>query len=167
MRLDLSHLLADIQDVRQRINSAFYADLFLMLATQPVARMTATEVAERHEEKLLMLGPVLERLQNEMLDPLVGQAFEGMLQMGALPPLPPEMQGVPLNVEYVSMLAQAQQAVGTNSVDRAQAQAAANAQAQAAQGAQTAHTLSQTDPDAVQDAVAMFSGYTDTGGRAG
>lgn len=58
VRLDLNHLLADIQDVRQRIRGAFYADLFLMLANQQDARMTATEVAERHEEKLLMLGPV-------------------------------------------------------------------------------------------------------------
>lgn len=118
VRLDLNHLLADIQDVRQRIRGSFYADLFLMLASQQDQRMTATEVAERHEEKMLMLGPVLERLHNEMLDPLVGITFARMLEMGALPPPPQELQGSELNVEYVSMLAQAQQAVGTNSVDR-------------------------------------------------
>ena len=118
VRFDLNHLLLDIQDVRQRIRTSFYADLFMMLANQQDRRMTATEVAERHEEKLLMLGPVLERLHNEMLDPLVGIAFSRMLEAGILPPPPPEMQGVDLNVEYVSMLAQAQQAVGTNSVDR-------------------------------------------------
>lgn len=115
---DLNHLLMDIQDVRQRIRGAFYADLFMMLSNRPDARMTATEVAERHEEKLLMLGPVLERLHNELLDPLVSVTFNRMLEAGALPPPPPEMQGIDLNVEYVSMLAQAQQAVGTNSVDR-------------------------------------------------
>lgn len=118
VRFDLNHLLLDIQDVRERIRSSFYADLFLMLANQQNARMTATEVAERHEEKLLMLGPVLERLHNEMLDPMVGITFSRMLEAGILPPPPPEMQGSDLNVEYVSMLAQAQQAVGTNSVDR-------------------------------------------------
>src|SRR5690606_28102073 len=46
-RLDLSHLLADVQDVRERIRGAFYADMFLMLANRQDARMTATEVAER------------------------------------------------------------------------------------------------------------------------
>lgn len=118
VNLDLSHLLADIQDVRGRIQGSFYADLFLMLANQTDSRMTATEVAERHEEKLLMLGPVLERLQNEMLDPFIEMTFSRMLAAGVVPPPPPELQGQDLNVEFVSMLAQAQRAVGTNSIDR-------------------------------------------------
>jgi len=118
VRLDLSHLLADLQDVRQRISSAFYADLFLMLANSSNTNMTATEVAERHEEKMLMLGPVVERLQNELLDPLVDMTFERLLSTGVLPPPPEELHGQPLNVEYVSVLAQAQRAIGTNSVDR-------------------------------------------------
>lgn len=116
--LDLSHLLMDIQDVRERINKSFYADLFLMLANSNNPQMTATEVAERHEEKLLMLGPVLERLQNEILDPLIEATFAKMVGSGIVPPPPPELQGMELNVEYVSMLAQAQRAVSTNSIDR-------------------------------------------------
>ena len=118
VNLNLNHLLADIQDVRQRINSSFYADLFLMLANATDTRMTATEVAERHEEKLLMLGPVLERLHNELLDPLIDNTFNRMVEVGLVPPAPVEMQGMELNVEFVSMLAQAQRAIGTNSVDR-------------------------------------------------
>lgn len=118
VRLDLNHLLVDIQDVRGRINAIFYADIFLMLANQADKRMTATEVAERHEEKLLMLGPVLERLHNEMLIPKIDLTFSRMLQAGIVPTPPPELQGQNLNVDFVSLLAQAQQAVGTNSVDR-------------------------------------------------
>lgn len=118
VNLNLNHLLADIQDVRQRINGSFYADLFLMLANATDTRMTATEVAERHEEKLLMLGPVLERLHNELLDPLIDNTFNRMVEAGLVPPAPEEMQGMELNVEFVSMLAQAQRAIGTNSVDR-------------------------------------------------
>lgn len=118
VRLDLNHLLADIADVRERIRRGFYADLFLMLQNQDTTRMTATEVAERHEEKLLMLGPVLERLHNELLDPLIDLTFSRLLQAGALPPPPPALQGQELDVEFVSMLSQAQKAVGTNSVDR-------------------------------------------------
>jgi hypothetical protein len=116
--LNLEHLLIDIQDVRQRINGAFYADLFLMLAQSTNTNMTATEVAERHEEKLLMLGPVLERLHNELLKPLIDETFAKMIGAGVLPPPPEELQGVELDVEFVSMLAQAQRAVGVNSVDR-------------------------------------------------
>lgn len=118
VNLDLSHLLADIQDVRQRIESCFYADLFLMLANQSDARMTATEVAERHEEKLLMLGPVLERLQNELLDPLIEMAFDEVMEAGIAPPVPEELQGHEVNVQLVSILAQAQRAIGVNSIDR-------------------------------------------------
>jgi hypothetical protein len=118
VRLDLDHLLGDIQDVRGRIRETFYTDLFLMLANQTDSRMTATEVAERHEEKLLMLGPVLERLHNELLDPLIEMTFSRMLAAGAVPPPPPELHGMDLNVEYVSMLAQAQRAVATNGIDR-------------------------------------------------
>lgn len=118
VNLDLSHLLADIQDVRGRINQTFYTDLFLMLASAPTSNMTATEVAERHEEKLLMLGPVLERLHNELLDPLIETTFARMIASGSVPPPPQELQGIELNVEYVSMLAQAQRAVATNGIDR-------------------------------------------------
>lgn len=118
VNLNLQHLLMDIQDVRQRINGSFYADLFLMLANATDTRMTATEVAERHEEKLLMLGPVLERLHNELLDPLIDNTFNRMLEANLIPPAPDELQGMELSVEFVSMLAQAQRAIGTNSVDR-------------------------------------------------
>jgi len=118
VNLNLQYLLQDIEDVRGRISGSFYADLFLMLANSDMGRMTATEIAERHEEKLLMLGPVLERLHNELLDPLIEMTFMRMLEAGIVPEPPIEMQGEDINVEFVSMLSQAQKAVGTNSVDR-------------------------------------------------
>ena len=119
VKLELDHLLIDIQDVRERVRSSFYADLFLMLAMSgPNTRMTATEVAERHEEKLLALGPVLERLHNELLQPLIDITFDQMAENGLLPPPPEEIAGMELSVEFVSILAQAQRAVGSNSVDR-------------------------------------------------
>jgi hypothetical protein len=55
--------------------------------------MTATEVAERHEEKLLMLGPVIERLNNELLYPLVETTFTHMVEGGAIPPAPKRCRG--------------------------------------------------------------------------
>jgi hypothetical protein len=118
VNLNLQYLLNDIMDCRERIRGAFYADLFLMLANATDTRMTATEVAERHEEKLLMLGPVLERLHNELLSPLIDMTFMRMVEAGVLMPPPQELQGMELSVEFVSMLAQAQRAIGTNSVDR-------------------------------------------------
>ncbi len=118
VNLNLQHLLMDIQDVRERINGTFYADLFLMMANDTRSGITATEVAERHEEKLLMLGPVLERLHNEMLSPMIEVTFAQMIEAGIAPPPPKELQGVDLNIEFVSTLAQAQRAIGVGSVDR-------------------------------------------------
>jgi hypothetical protein len=119
VRLNLADLLGDIQDVRGRIRSSFYADMFLMLQQDSAdTRKTATEVAELHEEKMLMLGPVLERLHNELLTPLIDITFDRMLETGIVPPPPPELHGMALNIELVSILAQAQRAIATNGVDR-------------------------------------------------
>ncbi len=118
VNLDLNALLTDIQDVRERIRSAYYADLFLMMANDTRSGVTATEVAERHEEKLLMLGPVLERLHNELLSPMIELAFDYCSDAGILPPAPPEIQGMDLNVDFISTLAQAQRAVAAGGMDR-------------------------------------------------
>lgn len=118
VNLNLQHLREDIVDVRERIRSAYYADLFLMLANDNRSGITATEVAERHEEKLLMLGPVLERLHNELLSPLIDTAFDYAARAGILPEAPPELEGMDLNVEFISVLAQAQRAVATQGMDR-------------------------------------------------
>lgn len=118
VNLRLDYLLKDIEDVRGRIRSAYYEDLFLMLANDTRSGVTATEIAERHEEKLLMLGPVLERLHNELLSPLIDMAFDFAAEAGILPPTPPELEGRELNVEFVSTLAQAQRIVSAQGTDR-------------------------------------------------
>jgi hypothetical protein len=118
VQLNLQHLLEDIQDVRGRINSSFFTDLFQMMASSDRRQITAREIEERHEEKLLVLGPVLERNQNELLDPLIDNAFMIALEEGLFPPPPQELQGMNINIEYVSMLAQAQKAVGIGAIDR-------------------------------------------------
>jgi hypothetical protein len=118
VNLDLQHLLGDIQDVRERIKAGFYADLWLALEAVDQGKMTAYEVAERKEEKLLMLGPTSERLHNEELSPLIQSTFNRALKAGILPPPPQELHGMQLNVNFISMLAQAQRAIGTNNIDR-------------------------------------------------
>ena len=117
------HLSADIGQVQYRIQRAFFEDLFLMLARSDEQRdssapITAREVDERHEEKLLALGPVLERTNDELLDPLVDRVYDLMDTRGLLPPAPPQLHGVKLRVEYISILAQAQKLVGVGAQDR-------------------------------------------------
>lgn len=102
----------------ERINSTFYADLWLMLAQSDRRQITAREIDERHEEKMLQLGPVLERLKDELLDPLIDRAFDICLDRGDLPPPPEELAGIELSVDHISILAQAQRLLGTVAVER-------------------------------------------------
>lgn len=120
VNLNLEYLLRDIQDCRQRINASFFADIFLMISQAGAVdpKMTATEIAARQEEKMLMMGPVLERINNEALQPLVETTFIHLMEAGMIPPPPQEMQGQGLNIEFIGILAQAQKAIATNSVDR-------------------------------------------------
>lgn len=113
----------DINDVRMEILKGAYNDLFLMLADQRPG-VTATEIVERHEEKLLQLGPVIERQFSELLDPVIERVFAVMARAGLIPPPPEEMmeiqeeKGEPLEmkVEYISLLAQAQKQAITNAI---------------------------------------------------
>jgi len=74
--------------------------------------MTAAEVAERHQEKMLVLGPVLERLKNELLDPLIERVLHILARQGRLPKAPHALRGLDVSVSYISTIAQAQKATG-------------------------------------------------------
>ena len=117
---DRGEVMQTIQYKQQQIGAAFFNDLFVMLAQQDNPQMTAREVAERHEEKLLMLSPVLEQMHNEVLAPLTRRAFEICYRNGLLPPLPEELRGQEesIKAEFISLLAQAQKAVGTNAMEK-------------------------------------------------
>jgi len=114
----LGELQQDIQETQYRIQQGFYSDLFQMMTMSDRRQITAREIDERHEEKLLMLSPVLERLHTELLDPLVDRTFNIMLRNGLIPEPPEEIQGEDLKVEYISLMAQAQRAVGTGAIER-------------------------------------------------
>ena len=114
----LGELAQDIAETQARIQQGFYSDLFQMMMMSDRRQITAREVDERHEEKLLMLGPVLERLHTELLNPLIDRTFNIMARSNLLPPAPEELAGVTLKVEYISMMAQAQKAVGTGAIER-------------------------------------------------
>ncbi len=114
----ISELMVDIREVETRINRAMYVDLFLLLATSDRRDITAEEVARKHEERLLQLGPVVQRATNAMLAPLIDNSFATMAEAGLLPPPPPELEGTELEIEFVSLIAQAQQVVGISAIER-------------------------------------------------
>lgn len=114
----INELVMDIQEYQNRIQRAFFEDLFLMLANSDRRQITAREIDERHEEKLLALGPVLEQLNQDLLDPLIDITFLIMERQGLIPEPPQEIQGEELRVEYISIMAQAQKLAGIASIER-------------------------------------------------
>jgi len=94
-----------LEQRRQAIRSAFYVDQ-LTLGTGP--QMTATEVIQRTEEKMRLLGPVLGRLQAELLQPLINRCFAILSRQKAFEPAPASLQDDSIDIEYVSPLAKAQ-----------------------------------------------------------
>tara|TARA_B110000977_G_scaffold182867_1_gene244940 strand:- start:140 stop:664 length:525 start_codon:yes stop_codon:yes gene_type:complete len=81
--------------------------------------MTATEVVQRNEEKMRLLGPVLGRLQSELLKPLIDRVFNILLRNNQLPPAPESLSGAEIDIEYVSPLAKAQKSTELQSIMRA------------------------------------------------
>lgn len=118
VRFDINALELKQQQVRERVSRAYFEDLFLMLANSDRRQITATEIAERKEEKLLALGPVLESVNQDLLDPLIDNTFNIMDKMDMIPEPPEEIQGMEIKVEYVSVMAQAQKLSGIGSVER-------------------------------------------------
>ena len=118
VNVELRFLLEDIRDHQDRIRSAYFENLFLMLAQSDRRQITATEIDERKEEKLLALGPVLEQLNLDLLDPVIDITFYLMERQGLLPDPPEEIDQAPLKVEYISIMHAAQKLAGLAGLER-------------------------------------------------
>ena len=100
---------------RDAIAKMFHVDQLLITESR---NMTATEVLQRNEEKMRILGPVLGRLQSELLSPLIIRVFNMMLRQGLFMPSPDILQQQELNIEYVSPMALAQRSQELQSLMR-------------------------------------------------
>lgn len=119
VNLSVAEVAADIQIKERRISRAFYEDLFLMLTEmEGIQPRNEKEIAARYEEKLLALGPVLEGVNDDLLDPLTDIEFDIMLSLGMVPEPPEELAGMELKVEYESIMAKAQKLVGVAGTER-------------------------------------------------
>ena len=119
---DLNGIQMSIAELRQLIDQAYYKDLFLALMYRSggSAEKTAREVASLEQEKLLMLSPALERA-DEYLNDSINRIFGIMMRGGLLPPPPPELEGATLTIDYVSVLAQAQQMIESSKIEQGSA----------------------------------------------
>lgn len=103
---------------RTRVKEAFYYDLFRAISDLEKSNVTAEEIRALKEEKLQDLGPMADRLNVEVLDPIVEIAFDLLTKQGHIPPPPRELRGRPIRAEYMSIMAAATKAQSVAGVER-------------------------------------------------
>lgn len=87
---------------------------FSLMQIQGSRDMTATEFVGRQEEMMRNMGPHIGRIENEFLTPLISRRFRMIGEMFDMPPPPPELDGEPLEVQFVSPLQQLQKSAKAN-----------------------------------------------------
>jgi hypothetical protein len=112
-RPDFAEQVSD--NIRERIKKAFFVDQ-MMLREGP--QMTATEVMQRAEEQLRMLGPVQGRMTNEYLKPLVENTYYFMSKRGMFEPPPQQLAGISLRVQFKSTMARSQSMLEIENINR-------------------------------------------------
>lgn len=115
----IGEMKQDIQEIQQRIKITFHNDLFTGITDLQTVR-TATEIDARREEKLVLLGPVLERILGEGLGKAIDRVW-GIMERGRLfPPVPAKLRNLPthIQVDYISMLAMAQRGLATAAIEK-------------------------------------------------
>lgn len=160
IRPDTQAISAEIQVVEQRIRAFFYNDLFMTFDALD-GRMTATEAQIRNSEKLLLLGPVIERIEAEFLDPIFARVYSIMDGFGLIPEPPREIQGKDWEIRYVGVLAQAQRSVDTRVLEQVAMFTQTVAGAQVAAG-QPPDAMDNVDWDALVEQHAELSGVPPT-----
>ena len=119
---DLTALREKIETTKDAVKRAYSSDLFLLLGEIDRGQMTAREVMERTQEKLQQLGPVVERLQFEFLNPLLERIYAIAERANVFPPFPDEvldqLQGEEIKIEYLSPLVQAQKMSGLTAIEQ-------------------------------------------------
>jgi hypothetical protein len=117
----IAEMMQDIREIQQRIKIIFHNDLFTGITDLQTVR-TATEIDARREEKLVLLGPVLERIlsSREGLGSAIDRVW-GIMLRGQLFPAPPDTlrdRTQHIQVDYISMLSMAQRGISTAGIEK-------------------------------------------------
>jgi hypothetical protein len=129
VRLPLEAVEAKMMETRESIRRIFMVDLFKMISLDNrKQRATAEEVIERRQEKLSVLGPVLERHSDDVFDKVIDRTASMMIRLsrpdweqdldGLVPIPPPDLEGLDLRVLYTSDVAKAQRLAALEPLER-------------------------------------------------
>ncbi len=118
IQMDINHMSALIEKIEGRVQKWFFNDLFQMMADlEGVQPRNEMEIAERRGEKLQVLGPIVESIENELADD-VRRCVAIMTRRGLIMPKPQSLLGIPLEIEFDPMTTVAQRAAATAVMER-------------------------------------------------
>ncbi len=115
---NLDRLQLKIDRVEQGIKEAFFVHLFSTFIDDQNRQKTAYEASKMEADRLSQLGPVVGRFHSEFIEKVIDRTFNIMERNQMFPPPPPELEGLELEIEHISPLAQAQKAVGVTSIEQ-------------------------------------------------
>ena len=137
----------------QHLEQIFHVDMFKMWTTDMRQGRTATEIQVREQEKMFMLGSLIERQMSEMLDPMITRIAGIMTRRGMFPEVPEELQGMDIKIEYMSILANIQKQAGFAGIETLVNITGLMAQMQAGAG-RSPDILDKIDCDEIVDQIA-------------
>lgn len=115
----INELRQDMDSIEKRINEAFFVDLFLSISSlRGVQPRNEMEILQRNQESLTVLGPTLERFERDFMTPVLIRLFKQGVRAGRFPEAPEELKGQPLNIRFISTLAQAQRGAELSAIER-------------------------------------------------
>jgi hypothetical protein len=99
------------KELANNIKALFFLDKLLLPPRTETGEMTAFEISQRVEQMQRVLGPVLSRLNQELLSPLIVRSFKSMLRNNEFLPTPDILlaRGINIDIVFVNQLARAQQ----------------------------------------------------------
>lgn len=112
----LDSFINAIDSLYKKIDKHLFADIFKMISNlegQP--NITAFQIAQIKQEQIMMMGPLLHSTNKEMHEPTIDLIFDIMNDAGLIPPAPAGLEGE-IKVQYISILAQAQMAMGVQKI---------------------------------------------------
>lgn len=115
----LAPLTEDLKEVQQRIDRAFFVDVFMAISRmEGVQPRNELEITKRDLERLQILGPFVSQFQTECADTSLARVMEIMKRKNMILPMPASLQNVPIKIAYRSMMTIAQEASETASIER-------------------------------------------------
>ncbi|MBR0033431.1 MAG: head-tail connector protein [Synergistaceae bacterium] len=140
-------------ELTQHLEQIFHVDMFKMWTADLRANRTATEIQAREQEKMFMLGSLIERQMSELLDPMINRIFAIMNRAGKIPPPPEELQDREVKIEYMSILANIQKQAAYSGITTLLGEVGRLAELQAATGGRP-DVLDKIDCDEIVDQLA-------------